>query len=261
MWGRLATCGRLSIGLPTSVQMPTRPSTTRPQDAILPHIRHLAELNRRRGSKTRGTGLATSGRGCPPAPHYNRKTPCLLPFCDWLPRKPLRVTSRSSASKCTCNWPPRPRSSAAAPPASARRRIPTSARCAWDCPARCRCSTATAVELAIKGVAGAELPDPPAVALRAQELLLSGPAQGLPDLAVRRAAGRARLRRHRGGRRAASASASPASTWKTTPARASTTASGFRPLLLRGPQPLRHAADRDRQRARHAQLPTKPTPT
>ena len=28
----------------------------------------------------------------------------------------------------------------------------------------------------------------------------------------------------------------------------------FRPLLLRGPEPLRHAADRNRQRARHAQL-------
>jgi hypothetical protein len=53
MWGRLATCGRLSIGLPTSMQMPTRPSTgcpgTGPQDAIqmshtFPSIGNAAEL-------------------------------------------------------------------------------------------------------------------------------------------------------------------------------------------------------------------------
>ena len=56
-----------------------------------------------------------------------------------------------------------------------------------------------AVELAIEAGAGAELPGPAAFALRPQELLLSRPAQGLPDLAVRRAAGRARLRGHRGG--------------------------------------------------------------
>ncbi len=31
MWGRLATCGRVALGLPTSVQMPTR------QETILPH--------------------------------------------------------------------------------------------------------------------------------------------------------------------------------------------------------------------------------
>ena len=37
MWGRLATCGRVVLGLPTGMQMPTRPSTTRPQDTILPH--------------------------------------------------------------------------------------------------------------------------------------------------------------------------------------------------------------------------------
>ena len=82
-----------------------------------------------------------------------------------------------------------------------------------------------AVELAIKAGAGAELPGPAAVALRAQELLLSRPAQGLPDLAVRPAAGRARLGRDRSRTARASASASPASTWKTTPARACTRAS------------------------------------
>ena len=42
-----------------------------------------------------------------------------------------------------------------------------------------------AVELAIEGRACVELPHPPGVALRPQELLLPRPAQGLPDLAVR----------------------------------------------------------------------------
>ncbi len=42
LWGRLSACGRVALGLPTSVQMPTRPSATRPQDAILPHIRQRA---------------------------------------------------------------------------------------------------------------------------------------------------------------------------------------------------------------------------
>ncbi len=37
MWGRLATCGRVALGLPTSMQMPTRPSTTRPRVENLPH--------------------------------------------------------------------------------------------------------------------------------------------------------------------------------------------------------------------------------
>ena len=55
-----------------------------------------------------------------------------------------------------------------------------------------------AVELAIEAVAGAELPRQSALDFRPQELLLSGSAQGLPDLAIRSAAGRARLRRYRG---------------------------------------------------------------
>jgi len=51
MWGRLATCGRVALGLPTSMQMPTGPSTgcplgAGPQDTILPHISHLATLGR-----------------------------------------------------------------------------------------------------------------------------------------------------------------------------------------------------------------------
>jgi hypothetical protein len=38
MWGRMVSCGRVALGLPTSMQMPTRPSATRPQVANLPHI-------------------------------------------------------------------------------------------------------------------------------------------------------------------------------------------------------------------------------
>ena len=45
------------------------------------------------------------------------------------------------------------------------------------------------------GLAGAQLRGPRALHLRAQELLLSRPAQGLPDFAVRQAARRARLDR------------------------------------------------------------------
>ena len=56
------------------------------------------------------------------------------------------------------------------------------------------------------------------------------------------------------------ASASRASTWKTTPARASTTAYRDRDqLLLCGSEPHGHAAGRDRERARHALARTKPT--
>jgi hypothetical protein len=54
MWGRLATCGRVALGLPTSVQMPTRPSTTRPQDTILPHITALSR--REDGGEIQGGG-------------------------------------------------------------------------------------------------------------------------------------------------------------------------------------------------------------
>ena len=50
-----------------------------------------------------------------------------------------------------------------------------------------------------------------------QELLLSRPAQGLPDQPVRRAAGRGRLVRLLGRRREALAAASTGCTWKRTP--------------------------------------------
>ena len=51
MWGGLATCGRLTIGLPGSVQEPPRRVTNPPQVENLPHIRHsVAALVRRPGS-------------------------------------------------------------------------------------------------------------------------------------------------------------------------------------------------------------------
>ena len=75
------------------------------------------------------------------------------------------------------------------------------------------------------GLAGHQLRGARALDLCAQELLLSRPAQGLPDFAVRQAHRRARLdRRAHRGRQDRSASASPACTWKRTPARASTMA-------------------------------------
>ena len=84
--------------------------------------------------------------------------------------------------------------------------------------ARCRCSTARAVDYAHPRGARARLPDQRDVDLRAQELLLSGPAEGLPDLAVRAAARERRRGRRSRPRRARGASASRACTSKRTPA-------------------------------------------
>ena len=108
--------------------------------------------------------------------------------------------------------------------------------------------------------ARARLRDPARSHLRAQELLLSRtcPRATRSRSTTSRCAEHGCARR-RGQRRAASASASPASTWKTTPARASTTASAIPTASLRRPQPHRHAADRDRQRAGHARSATRPT--
>ncbi len=71
--------------------------------------------------------------------------------------------------------------------------------------------------------------------LRAKELLLPGPAQGLPDQPVRRAVQRARAPRHRGRRQAQRTSASRASTWRRTPAR---TCTATRDVSRRRPEPL-----------------------
>ena len=92
------------------------------------------------------------------------------------------------------------------PPSSAPSRTPRSARSAWHCPARCRRSTATAVEYAIRIGLALNCSDRPVVPVRPEELLLPGHAQELPDLAVRRAdrvqrlAGRGRRRRNGAGR-------------------------------------------------------------
>ena len=74
-------------------------------------------------------------------------------------------------------------------------------------PARapCRCSTRQAVTLALRAALATRLHRAADVGLRAQELLLSRPAQGLPDLAVRPAAGRPSGARRDPGRAAASA--------------------------------------------------------
>ncbi len=61
----------------------------------------------------------------------------------------LRACYRSRSARHSS--PPRPRFSADAPPASAPRRTPTSARSAWDCPERLPVLNRQAVELAIRG--------------------------------------------------------------------------------------------------------------
>ena len=71
---------------------------------------------------------------------------------------------------------------------------------------------------------GAELPHQRDFDLCPQELFLSRPAQGLPDFAVRQAAGRARRHRNQESAAAPRRSASPACTWKKTRARACTKA-------------------------------------
>ena len=72
--------------------------------------------------------------------------------------------------------------------------------------------------------ARAALRDRVVVPVRPQELLLSGHAEELPDQPVRRAAVRRRLSGCRGRRRDAIGSASPAYTWRRTPASRCTSA-------------------------------------
>jgi hypothetical protein len=40
LWGRMESCGRLTIGPPNFVFIPSRPIDNRPQDSILPHNYH-----------------------------------------------------------------------------------------------------------------------------------------------------------------------------------------------------------------------------
>ena len=97
--------------------------------------------------------------------------------------------------------PPPPRSSAPAATASATRPTPTSARSAWACPGALPVLNRQAVTLALRAALATRLHGAAVVRLRAQELLLPRPAQGLPDLAVRAAAGHGRgtSRSGRGG--------------------------------------------------------------
>ena len=91
MWGRLAACGRLSIGLSNSALHHEWPVTNRPQAASLPHIGscsfHVdseipADLRR---SETFPTRLLRAGAGVPagaPTRHARVRTPRRLRNVD-----------------------------------------------------------------------------------------------------------------------------------------------------------------------------------
>ena len=70
----------------------------------------------------------------------------------------------------------------------------TPARSAWACPARCRCINRAAVAPVLATGLAIEATVPHRHALGPQELLLSRPAQGLPDQPVRPAAARSAAR-------------------------------------------------------------------
>ena len=162
--------------------------------------------------------------------------------------------SRLSAWKCTFSSPPRRRSSAAVPPVSARLRTRMSAPCAWALPGALPVLNRLAVELAIKAGHRAALQHPPDVAICPQELFLPGSSQGLPDFAIRRAAGRARLGGYRSRRQAEAHRRDARAHGRRRRQEHARGLQGFRPLHLRGPEPQRHAADRDRQRAGYADV-------
>jgi hypothetical protein len=110
-----------------------------------------------------------------------------------------------------------------------------------------------AVECAIRfGLAvGAE--DRSTIGFRAQELLLPGPSQGLPDQPVRTAGGRWRPAGDHARDSTRKWSTSPAPTSKKTPASPCMNARGHLPRPLGNrPQPCRNAAAGDRHRAGHA---------
>ena len=139
-------------------------------------------------------------------------------------RRHAPTTGRwSSGSRCTSSSRRARSSSAAARPSSARRPTRTPARSASALPGALPVLNEHAVELAARAALALGCTVHADVDLRAQELLLSGPAQGLPDLAVRPAArdrgwleiGDATTARDR-------ASASRACTWRRTRASRST---------------------------------------
>ena len=144
-----------------------------------------------------------------------------------LRRRRRAASTPSSGSRCTSSSRPRRRCSAAAPRSSARRRTPRSARSASGCPGALPVVNARGGRGRGADRARAELRDRRVVPLRAEELLLPGHAEELPDLAVRRADRLRRLdstsRWTPDGRRPC-ASRSSAPTWRRTPASRCTSA-------------------------------------
>ena len=130
--------------------------------------------------------------------------------------------------------------------ASASRRTRSPARSASACPARCRSSTRRPIHFGADDRPRAGLRDRAAVDLPPQELLLSRPAQGLPDLPVRHPA----LQRRPAGRRAPAPDPPRGGRGQARPRRRAGRIHGS-DALDRRLQPRRHAAVRDRHRARH----------
>ena len=142
---------------------------------------------------------------------------------------PVSDSSRSSASRSTPAAHADARSSAAAPPRSAPRPTTTPARCAWACPGCCRCSTSRWWSSRSARAWRSAARSSRRSIFAPEELLLPGPAQGLPDHPVRPAASASDGKlAHRRRRRRAGGSASSASTWRRTRARTSTTRGGER---------------------------------
>ena len=98
-----------------------------------------------------------------------------------------RATSPSSAWRSTSSSARGRRCSAAASCRSASRRTRTPARSAWGCPGACPWPTREAIHFGLMIGLALGLRARAALDLPPQELLLSRPAEGLPDLPVRRA--------------------------------------------------------------------------
>ena len=139
-----------------------------------------------------------------------------------------RNTRSSSGWKCTSSSEPAPRSSAAARPVSARHPNTNVCPVCLGLPGALPVLSREAVEMAIRPALALNCQVRTDLAIRAEELLLSRSAEGLSDLAVRSAAGRAWICRYRPWTATQSASASPAFTWRMMPARASTTGFAIR---------------------------------
>jgi hypothetical protein len=107
MWGRMVSCGRVVLGLPTIVQMPTRPSTTRPQVANLPHIKPRARTNQYRCPVVgKLSDVAARMRACPAqrVPRHWWRCPAEnLRLCGCSPGIPMsRDAARTSAHATGC---------------------------------------------------------------------------------------------------------------------------------------------------------------